>query len=173
MNETHGVATVFVTHDLSQAKCAKRIIELRDGKIIGDQKEEQEMSKASRIYAWGEIKDHRRIYAIIIIVIALTMSSFMLTHAAILYTSQVISSTTKMALSSDVCILAPGSDERDLYGGAVEIPDAGEIEKTINELPGYRASVRCVLQGSYNVGDGFDGCVIQGIDLKGMWNWRR
>lgn len=124
------------------------------------------MSKASRIYAWGEIKDHRRIYTIIIIVIALTMSSFMLAHAAILYTSQVISSTTKMALSSDVCILAPGSDERDLYGGAVEIPDAGEIEKTINELPGYRASVRCVLQGSYNVGDGFDGCVIQGIDLK-------
>jgi len=124
------------------------------------------MSKASRIYAWGEIKDHRRIYAIIIIVIALTMSSFMLTHAAILYTSQVISSTTKMALSSDVCILAPGSDERDLYGGAVEIPDAEEIEKTINEFPGYRASVRCVLQGSYNVGDGFDGCVIQGIDLK-------
>jgi len=38
MNETHGVATVFVTHDLSQTKCAKRIIELRDGKIIGDQR---------------------------------------------------------------------------------------------------------------------------------------
>ena len=124
------------------------------------------MSKVSKVYAWGEIRDHRKIYTLIIIIIALTMSSFMMIHATILYTSQVISSTTKMALSSDVCILAPGSDERDLYGGAVEIPNAGELERTINELQGYTASVRCVLQGSYNVGDGFDACVIQGIDLK-------
>ena len=36
MNKTHGVATAFVTHDPSQTKCAKRIVELRDGMIVSD-----------------------------------------------------------------------------------------------------------------------------------------
>ena len=125
------------------------------------------MSKASRIYAGGEIKDHKKAYGVIIVVIALTMSSFMLINASQLYMTQVVSSTTKMTLSSDACILAPGSDQRDLYGGAGELKNAQKIADRIErELPGYEASVRMTIQGTYNVGDGFDGCTIQGIDLE-------
>jgi ABC-type lipoprotein release transport system permease subunit len=125
------------------------------------------MSKASRIYAWGEIKDHKRAYGVIIAVIALTMASFMLINASQLYMTQVVSSTTKMTLSSDACILAPGSDQRDLYGGAGELKNAQKIADQIErELPGYKASMRMTIQGTYNVGDGFDGCTIQGIDLE-------
>jgi hypothetical protein len=125
------------------------------------------MSKASRIYAWGEIKDHKRAYGVIIVVVALTMASFMLINAAQLYTTQVVSSTTKMTLSSDACLLASGSDQRDLYGGAPELENAQMIANQIErELPDYQASVRMTIQGTYNVGDGFDGCTIQGIDLE-------
>jgi len=122
---------------------------------------------APRIFAWNDIKDHKVVYGVIIAVIALTMTSFMLINASQMYTEQVISRTTKMAISSDACILAPGSDLRDLYGGAAPIADAQRIaDVVIERLPGYKASVRCTLQATYNVGDGFDGCVIQGIDLQ-------
>jgi len=125
------------------------------------------MSRASRFYAWGEIKDHKRSYGVIVLVIALTMASFMLINASQLYMTQVVSSTTKMTLSSDAVILSPDSDQRDLYGGAREIEDPQQIATKIeNELPGYQASVRMTVQASYNVGDGFDGCTIQGIDLE-------
>jgi putative ABC transport system ATP-binding protein len=36
MNEMHKVTTIFVTHDPLQAKYGRRIIELKDGKILND-----------------------------------------------------------------------------------------------------------------------------------------
>jgi len=36
MNEVHKVTIVFVTHDPNQAKYARRIIELEDGRIVND-----------------------------------------------------------------------------------------------------------------------------------------
>jgi hypothetical protein len=124
------------------------------------------MSRAARMYAWGEVKDHKRSYGIIIMVIALTMTAFILVNAAILYTGTVVVSTTKRVLSGDGVILAPGSDERDLYGGAGEIPEARQVFKAVESLEGYQASLRMTIQGTYNLGDGFDACTIQGLDLK-------
>jgi putative ABC transport system ATP-binding protein len=43
MNEMHNVTTIFVTHDSHQAKYARRIVELKDGKTVND-RTNQEMS---------------------------------------------------------------------------------------------------------------------------------
>jgi putative ABC transport system ATP-binding protein len=41
MNEVHKVTIVFVTHDPNQAKYARRIIELEDGRIVNDKANEE------------------------------------------------------------------------------------------------------------------------------------
>jgi len=120
----------------------------------------------SRSLAVGELKDHSRIYAIIIIVIALTMTSFMLENAYLNYMMQVVDDTTKL-VTSDVIIVDPSSDIRDLYGTEPELGSAGLIASRIEEeMPGYSATIRVTAQGTYGLGgsDGADGCTIQGID---------
>ena len=119
--------------------------------------------------AFGELKDHKRIYAIIIIVIALTMTSFMLENAYLNYMMQVVNDTTKI-VTSDAVIVDEDSNIRDLYGTTVELKNAGEIAKRIEkDLPGYKASIRLTAQGTYGLGiagEAVDGCTIQGINLK-------
>ena len=119
----------------------------------------------SRRLAIGELKDHKRIYAIIIVVIALTMTSFMLENAYLNYMMQVVDDTTKL-VTSDVVVTAPGTKLRDVYGTESELRNAGEIvEKIKKELPGYDASIRVTAQGTYGTkGEALDACTIQGID---------
>lgn len=123
----------------------------------------------SRRLALGELKDHKRIYAIIIIVIALTMTSFMLENAYLNYMMQVVDDTTKL-VTSDVAIVDEDSNIRDLYGTAFELKNAGEIGRRVEkELPGYKATIRVTAQGTYGLGtegEAVDGCTIQGIDPK-------
>jgi ABC-type lipoprotein export system ATPase subunit len=45
MNASRNVTTIFVTHDNRQAKYAKRIIELQDGRIIKDGKNEEVLGR--------------------------------------------------------------------------------------------------------------------------------
>ena len=78
----------------------------------------------SRRLAIGELKDHKRIYTIIILVIALTMTSFMLENAYLNYMTQVVDDTTKL-ITSDAAIVDDDSNIRDLYGTAVELKNAG------------------------------------------------
>ena len=122
------------------------------------------MSISSRL-AVGELKDHKRIYAIIIIVIALTMTSFMLENAYLNYMMQVVDDTTKL-VTADALIVDPSTKLRDLYGTEAELRNAGEIAKKIEkDLPGYLASIRVTAQGTYGLGSGgLDACVIQGVD---------
>ena len=118
--------------------------------------------------AIGELKDHKRIYAIIIIVIALTMTSFMLENAYLNYMMQVVDDTTKL-VTSDAIIVDDISNIRDLYGSTVELKSAGEVARRIErDIPGYQASVRLVAQGTYGLGsdEAVDACTIQGIDPK-------
>ncbi|MDH7517054.1 MAG: FtsX-like permease family protein [Candidatus Thermoplasmatota archaeon] len=121
----------------------------------------------SRHLAWGEIKEHKRIYAIIIIVIALTMTSFMLENAYLNYMMQVVDDTTKI-ITSDAIITDKSCNIRDLYGTAVELKDAKKIaDKIERELPGYKTTIRVTAQGTYGLGttgEATDGCTIQGID---------
>ena len=123
--------------------------------------------EVSRKLALGELKDHRRIYAIIIVVIALTMTSFMLENAYLNYMMQVVDDTTKL-VTSDAAIVNEDSTIRDLYGTAVELKNAGEIARRIEQnLDGYQTSVRVTAQGTYGLGiegEVVDGCTIQGID---------
>ena len=86
----------------------------------------------SRRLAIGELKEHKRIYAIIIIVIALTMTSFMLENAYLNYMMQVVDDTTK-AITSDVIIVDDSSNIRDLYGTAEELKNAAAIAKKIEQ----------------------------------------
>jgi len=119
----------------------------------------------SRRLAIGELKDHKKIYAIIIVVIALTMTSFMLENAYLNYMMQVVDDTTKL-VTSDVVITDPGTKLRDVYGTESELRSAGEIiEKIKKDLPGYGASIRVTAQGTYGTkGEALDACTIQGID---------
>lgn len=122
------------------------------------------MGVSSRL-ALGELKDHRRIYAIIIIVIALTMTSFMLENAYLNYMMQVVDDTTKL-VTADAIVVDPSVKLRDIYGTEKELKNAGAIaEKIENELPGYLTSLRVTGQGTYSVGGaGLDACTIHGID---------
>ena len=121
----------------------------------------------SRRLAWGELKEHKRIYAIIIIVIALTMTSFMLENAYLNYMMQVVDDTTKMT-TADAVITDPSCNIRDLIGTEIELKNAGEIAKKIErELPGYKTCIRVTAQGTYGLdieGEAVDACSIQGID---------
>ena len=121
----------------------------------------------SRKLAIGELKDHKKIYAIIILVIALTMTSFMLENAYLNYMMQVVDDTTKL-VTSDAVIVDPSSNLRDLYGTEPELNNAGMIaRRTESELSGYQTSIRVTAQGTYGLGvegEAVDGCTIQGID---------
>jgi len=121
----------------------------------------------SRHLAWGDIKEHKRIYAIIIIVIALTMTSFMLENAYLNYMMQVVDDTTKI-ITSDAIVTDKSCNIRDLYGTEVELKDAKKIaDKIERELPGYETTIRVTAQATYGLGtagEATDGCTIQGID---------
>lgn len=121
----------------------------------------------SRRLAIGELKDHKRIYAIIILVIALTMTSFMLENAYLNYMMQVVDDTTKL-VTSDAVVVDESSNLRDLYGTAVELKSAGEVARKIDQdLPGYKTSIRVTAQGTYGLGssgESVDACTIQGIN---------
>lgn len=118
-------------------------------------------------FAIGEIKEHKLIYAVIILVIALTMSSFLLENAYINYMMQVVDETTKL-VTCDAVITNGDCDLRDLYGSETTIRYAGQIAKKIErELPGFKAAVRVTAQASYGIGskeEAVDGCTLQGID---------
>ena len=118
-------------------------------------------------FALGELKEHKRIYAIIVIVIALTMTSFMLENAYLNYMMQVVDDTTKL-VTSDAVIVDPSSNIRDLYGTEPELKGAGDLSRRIErELPGYATSIRVTAQGTYGLGatgEAVDACTIQGID---------
>ena len=117
--------------------------------------------------AIGELKEHKRIYVIIIVVIALTMTSFMLENAYLSYMMQVVDDTTKL-VTSDAVIVDDSCSIRDIYGTEVELNNAGEIARRIeNELPGYETSIRVTAQGVYGAGtegEIVDACTIQGIN---------
>ena len=123
----------------------------------------------SSFLAIGELKDHKRIYSIIILVIALTMTSFMLENAYLNYMMQVVDDTTKL-VTSDAAIVDKDSNIRDLYGTEIELKNAGEISKKIeSNLPTYKTTIRVTAQGTYGLGtpgEVVDGCTIQGIDPK-------
>ena len=124
------------------------------------------MSVSSRL-ALGELKDHKRIYAVIILVIALTMTSFMLENAYLNYMMQVVDDTTKL-VTSDAVIVDSDSNLRDLYGTEPELQNAGYIARQIERnFDGYETSIRVTAQGTYGLGssgEAVDGCTIQGID---------
>jgi len=117
--------------------------------------------------AIGELKDHKRIYLIIVVVIALTMASFMLENAYLNYMMQVVDDTTKL-VTSDAVIVDNSCNIRDVYGTEVELSNAGEIASKIeSELPGYKSSIRVTAQGVYGIGaenEIVDACTVQGID---------
>jgi ABC-type lipoprotein release transport system permease subunit len=121
----------------------------------------------SRRLAWGELKEHKRIYTVIVIVIALTMTSFMLENAYLNYMMQVVDDTTKV-ITSDAVITDGSCNIRDLYGTEKELKDAGNIAKKIErELPDYETTIRVTAQGTYGLGtagEAADACTIQGID---------
>ena len=123
------------------------------------------MGVSSRL-AIGELKEHKKIYTIIIIVIALTMTSFMLENAYLNYMMQVVDDTTKL-VTSDAVIVNEVSNIRDLYGTTVELKNAGEIARRLEtDLPGYKTSIRVTAQGTYGLGvtgEAVDACTIQGI----------
>ncbi len=123
--------------------------------------------KVSLRLAIREFKDHKKIYAIIIIVIALTMTSFMLENAYLNYMMQVVDDTTKI-VTSDAIIVDESCNIRDIYGTEIELANAGSIAKKIEkELPGYATTIRVTAQGTYGLGiegEAVDACTIQGID---------
>ncbi len=122
----------------------------------------------SRMLAWNEIKEHKIVYGAIIIVIALTMASFLLENAYINYMMQVVNDTVKN-ITADAVVTNTDCNVRDLYGTETTIHDAGKIAQLIEEkLPGYKTSIRVTAQATYGVGIkdvAADACTLQGIDI--------
>ncbi|PKK81275.1 MAG: hypothetical protein CVT47_03285 [Thermoplasmata archaeon HGW-Thermoplasmata-2] len=117
-------------------------------------------------FAWDEIKDHKQIYLTVVVVIGLTMGAFMLQNGYHLYMMQVINDSIRETLTGDVMVAAPDTTVRGCLGSQETMANAREIASKIEQGTGYDASVRVTCQGSYNVGRGYDGVVIQGLDLK-------
>ncbi|MBN2065597.1 MAG: ABC transporter permease [Candidatus Thermoplasmatota archaeon] len=124
------------------------------------------MGISSRL-AIGELREHKRIYAIIVLVIALTMTSFMLENAYLNYMMQVVDDTTKI-ITSDAIVVDQSCNIRDLYGTQTELRNAGAIAQRIErDLSGYKTSIRVTGQGTYGLGtkgEAVDACTLQGID---------
>lgn len=117
--------------------------------------------------AIGELREHKRIYAIIVVVISLTMTSFMLENAYLNYMMQVVDDTTKL-ITGDILVATEDTTLRDLYGSERELSDAGRIARQIEkELSGYKTSIRVTSAGAYLLSgdrETVDACTIQGID---------
>jgi len=120
-------------------------------------------------FALGELKEHKAIYAVIIVVIALTMTSFLLENAYLNYMMQVVNETSKM-ITCDAVIANSDCNVRDLYGTETTMENAGRIARTIERnLPRYKTAIRVTAQGSYGLGaekEAVDGCTLQGIDIE-------
>lgn len=117
-------------------------------------------------FAWDEIKDHKTIYITVMVVIGLTMGAFMLQNGYNQYMNQVITDCFREAFTGDVMVAKPDTSVRACLGAQEILDNAGEIKDDIEKETGYPASVRVTCQGSYNVGHGYDGVIIQGIDIK-------
>jgi ABC-type lipoprotein release transport system permease subunit len=124
------------------------------------------LSVSSRL-AFGELKDHKRIYGIIVVVIALTMASFMLENAYLNYMMQVVDDTTKL-VTGDAVIVDPSTTKRDVYGTEPELENAGDIAEAVEKkFPDYKTSLRVTAQGAYGIGSEegmLDACTVQGIN---------
>ena len=117
-------------------------------------------------FAWDEIKDHKTIYITVVVVIGLTMGAFMLQNGYNQYMNQVITDCFREAFTGDVMVAKPGTSVRACLGAQEVLANAGELEDIIEKQTGCPASIRVTCQGSYNVGHGYDGVIIQGLDIK-------
>lgn len=123
------------------------------------------MSEVSIKFAWDEIKEHKKIYGVVVGVIGLTMATFMIANGYNTYTQEIVSGVFHDLFTADAMVVDPDMTIRGTIGAQDTLENAQEIENAINNIPGYNASKRLSCQGSFQVGEGYDGCVLWGIDI--------
>lgn len=121
------------------------------------------MKVAARL-AGGEMRDHLRIYVVIILVVALTMGAFLLLTAYEQYMVQVTQDSVSGTISGDGMVLAPGVTRRQAYGGAPSFTGAADLVDRIEQSGSYRATPRFTVQGAIPIGNGLEGAIVRGID---------
>lgn len=115
--------------------------------------------------AGGELKDHARIYVVIVVVLALTMGSFLVLTSYEQYMVQITQDGIGSTISGDGMILAEGTTVREAYGGAETFDGASDKIARIENQSGYRAVPRLTLQGAaQHESRGLEGAVIRGLD---------
>lgn len=122
------------------------------------------MRVAARLAA-GELRDHKRIYAIIAVVLALTMTSYLLLTAYEQYMLQVTRDGIGTTITGDGMVLAPRTSLREAYGGAPRMGDADEMVQRLESTGKYHAVPRLTVQGVLQAqGQPPEGAIFRGID---------
>lgn len=122
------------------------------------------MRVATRLAA-GELRDHKRIYAIITVVLALTMTSYLVLTAYEQYMVQITRDGLASTITGDGMVLEPQVSLREAYGGAPRFPNSKELEQRLGSTGAYRAVARLTVQGVLQGPDTPpEGAIFRGID---------
>lgn len=130
-------------------------------------------TSAQKMLAMNELREHRRIYVVIVFAIGVTMSVFLLATCYQYYMQQVINDGIKNGISSDALIGTADMTVRDSIGGASAMPYAAQLVDKIEATGRYNVTTRIVFQGAAFYGGiahgspgRYEGAVIEGIDLE-------
>lgn len=123
------------------------------------------MSGVAVRLAAGELRDHKRIYAIIAVVLALTMTSYLLLTAYEQYMLQITRDGIGTTITGDGMVLAPQTSLREAYGGAPRMADAPQVVQRLESTGKYHAVPRLTIQGVLQAqGQPPEGAIFRGID---------
>jgi ABC-type lipoprotein release transport system permease subunit len=115
--------------------------------------------------ALGEFRDHKGVYAAIIIIVALSMTIFTTQSAMNEYNDYTTTRSVGMFYGDGV-VTRGGTTVRNIISGALPMTDARETVDKINAIPGFKASPRAEGEGAVTI-DGVDDVITSwGIDIK-------
>jgi len=117
--------------------------------------------------AGGEMKDHVRVYAVVGVVLGLTMASFLLLTSYEQYMLQISRDGIAGTISGDGLVLDHDVTLREAYGGAPRMNHAPELVRHLESTGRYAATPRLTLQGVVFPPSGApEGAILRGIDPR-------
>ncbi|MDD5502950.1 MAG: hypothetical protein PHH26_05745, partial [Candidatus Thermoplasmatota archaeon] len=114
--------------------------------------------------AIGEFKDHKGVYAAIIIIVALSMTVFTTQSAMNEYNDYVAMRSVGTFYGGGV-VANGGTTVRNIISGAAPMGDARQIVAKINAIPGFQATPRAEVEGAMWTDISSDGLTVWGADL--------
>ncbi|PKK85815.1 MAG: hypothetical protein CVT48_03875, partial [Thermoplasmata archaeon HGW-Thermoplasmata-1] len=116
----------------------------------------------SLILALNELNEHKKVYAAIIIIVALSMTIFTTSSAMNEYNEYVVERSIS-TFYGDGVVMRGGATARQIVSGAEPMTDARQIAEEIEALPGFKATLHAEAEGA---GRNDDAIAMWGIDLS-------